>query len=375
MLNVDWFQPYKLTQSSVGAIYLTVMNLPYQERFKRENVILLGIIPGAGEPPRDINQYLRPFVKEMLQYSTGVMMNVYGQKDNQTVRCILFGVACDLPAGRKSCGFLGHSARHGCTRCLISFPGSVGSMDYSGFDRDNWKSRTNSDHRAAVKLIQKAKTKTMRDQLESKYGCRYSVLLELSYFDPVRMLVIDPMHNLFMGSAKHIVKKVWSSNNVLDLSNNKVCEKIQSTIDSIQVPTDTGRIPRKIETRFSGLTADQYKNWVTIYSVPCLYGVIGCDDLECWRHFVLACRILCQQNLTLTDVNLADGLLLQFCRRVQRMYGNNVITPNMHMHCHLKEVLLDYGPVYGFWLFSYERYNGILQHQPTSNRVEIQIMR
>ena len=46
------------------------------------------------------------------------------------------------------------------------------------------------------------------------------------------------------------------------------------------------------------------------------------------------------------------------------------------MHCHLKEVLLDYGPVYGFWLFSYERYNGILQHQPTSNRcIEIQIMR
>ena len=75
------------------------MNLPYQERFKRENVILLGIIPGPGEPPRDINQYLRPFVKEMLQYSTGVMMNVYGQKDKQIVRCILFGVACDLPAG------------------------------------------------------------------------------------------------------------------------------------------------------------------------------------------------------------------------------------------------------------------------------------
>lgn len=100
----------------------------------------------------------------------------------------------------------------------------------------------------------------MRDQLESKYRCRYSVLLELSYFDPVRMLVIDPMHNLFMGSAKHIVKKVWSSNNVLDLSDKKICDKIQSTIDSIQVPTDTGRIPRKIETGFSGLTADQYKN-------------------------------------------------------------------------------------------------------------------
>ena len=46
------------------------------------------------------------------------------------------------------------------------------------------------------------------------------------------------------------------------------------------------------------------------------------------------------------------------------------------MHCHLKSVLLDYGPVFGFWLFSYERYNGILEHQPTSNRcIETQLMR
>lgn len=31
-LNVDWFQPFEHTQHSEGAIYLTVMNLPRQER-------------------------------------------------------------------------------------------------------------------------------------------------------------------------------------------------------------------------------------------------------------------------------------------------------------------------------------------------------
>ena len=30
------------------------------------------------------------------------------------------------------------------------------------------------------------------------------------------------------------------------------------------------------------------------------------------------------------------------------MYGSSAITPNMHQHCHLKEVILDYGPVYEF---------------------------
>ena len=41
MINIDWFQPFKLTQASIGAIYLTVLNLPFQTRFKRQNIILL----------------------------------------------------------------------------------------------------------------------------------------------------------------------------------------------------------------------------------------------------------------------------------------------------------------------------------------------
>lgn len=143
---------------------------------------------------------------------------------------------------------------------------------------------------------------------------------------------------------------------------------IQERIDNMNVPADIGRIPRKIETEFSGSTADQYKNWVTLYSVPCLYSIVDNDKLECWRHFVLACRLLCKRSLTLSDITLADALLLQFCRRIQQpdMFGKKAVTPNMHMHCHLKSVILDFGPLYAFWLFSYERYNGILGNQPSS---------
>ena len=37
-LNVDWFQPYDHVQDSVGALYLTILNLPREERYRRENV-------------------------------------------------------------------------------------------------------------------------------------------------------------------------------------------------------------------------------------------------------------------------------------------------------------------------------------------------
>ena len=106
--------------------------------------------------------------------------------------------------------------------------------------------------------------------------------------------------------------------------------------------------------------------------IPALHGILPVDHLECWRHFVLAYRILCKQSLSNTDIVLADSLLLQFCKRVERMFGEAAITPNMHLHGH---VTLDYGPVQEYWCFSFERYNGILAKQPTNNRaIEPQLL-
>ena len=66
MLNCDWFQPYNQTQYSVGVLYLTMLNVPRHLRFKPENVIITGIIPGPKEPSQhEMNSYLRPLVKEL----------------------------------------------------------------------------------------------------------------------------------------------------------------------------------------------------------------------------------------------------------------------------------------------------------------------
>lgn len=48
---VDWFQPFKCTNYSVGAIYMAVQNLPREERFLSENTILVGVIPGEPSIP------------------------------------------------------------------------------------------------------------------------------------------------------------------------------------------------------------------------------------------------------------------------------------------------------------------------------------
>ena len=126
MLNLDFFQPYKHVQYSLGAIYLTVLNLPRGIRNKTSNVILVGLIPGPQEPHHDINSYLNPLVHDLKQFWDGIELNVHSV-GKKKIRCALVCVACDLPAGWKVCGFLSYNARLGCSRCWKQFAGSVGS--------------------------------------------------------------------------------------------------------------------------------------------------------------------------------------------------------------------------------------------------------
>lgn len=153
-------------------------------------------------------------------------------------------------------------------------------------------------------------------------------------------------------------------------------EGIQELVDSMTVPQDIGRIPGEISCSFSGFTADQWKNWTTVYSLFALKGVLPDNHLECWRHFVLTCKLLGKKVLTYSDIELGDRHLMEFCRTFEELYGKDLVTPNMHLHGHLKECLLDYGPFHSFWCFSFERFNGILGSFHTNNRsIEIQLMR
>ena len=99
------------------------------------------------------------------------------------------------------------------------------------------------------------------------------------------MLVIDPMHNLFLGSAKFFLKNILMVMNYITASE---LDKIQERVNRFTVPSGVGRIPMKIESGFSKFTADQWKNWVLYFSLIALRDVITGEVLECWRHYVSA---------------------------------------------------------------------------------------
>lgn len=135
-------------------MYLIIQNLPRKDRYKRENMILVSVIPGPKEPSLHINSYLLPLVNDFLEFYSGVSLSsvsCHGISRAVIVRLALTCVACDLPAIRKVCGFVSYDALHGCSKCMKEFPTTVfgQSPDYSGYDRATWVNRDTSAHKVA----------------------------------------------------------------------------------------------------------------------------------------------------------------------------------------------------------------------------------
>ncbi|XP_077866348.1 uncharacterized protein LOC144354095 [Saccoglossus kowalevskii] len=377
-LNLDWFTPFKHVPYSVGALYMVVLNLPRAERYKKENAILVGLLPGPREPSLNVNSYITPLVEELNTLWTDGLTCDYtesGKTYNDTFHAALLSVVSDVPATRKLCGFVGHMARKGCSKCEKEFlTGAFGEkINFGGFEPVNH--RHNLRHRHQAEQVSNATTKAQRDRLSTKYGSRYTALLKLQYFDCVRFHVVDPLHNLFLGTGKYIMKNVWLNKEKPKISKDQL-EIIQTKIDNTKVPSDMGRMPLKIATSFGGFTADQWKHWITLFSVFSLKDVLPRKDFEMWRLFVLACNLLCAPVISIRNVGKGHSYLMNFCRQFEQLYGSQLVTPNMHYHAHLADCILDYGPVYSFWTFPFERFNGILGEGCGNQRsIEIQIMR
>ena len=124
--------------------------------------------------------------------------------------------ASDIPAAGKLCGFLSHSARRGCSHCYKEFPCGFGEQrNYGGFqDRDQGPKRSSQQHRRDACRVKNCTSESASEKLASQLGLRYTVLLEIPYYKSIEMCVIDPMHNLFLRTAKRLFSK-WIENDII----------------------------------------------------------------------------------------------------------------------------------------------------------------
>ena len=97
--------------------------------------------------------------------------------------------------------------------------------------------------------------------------------------------------------------------------------QIERQVGLFHIPNSIGRLPINITSNYGGFKAIQWHTWITVYSPIVLKGILPTPHLQCWLLFVHACRILSKHTLKISDVNLVDVFLLQFCKTFEQLYG------------------------------------------------------
>ena len=361
MINLDWFQPFESSSYSSGVIYGVICNLPREMRFKRENMLYLGLLSGPNEVKlHKINHYLSPIVDELLEFWDGVDLPLTNEHPiGRRIRLAVICCSNDIPAARKLCDHI--SALIGCHQCYKRANTDGTKPNFGGFDdMPEWfQERDLEEHRQNAERWRQCKSKNERNKHVSDTHVRWSEMLRLPYFNPIRHLVVDPMHCLFLGIAQWIIKRLWVDSGKLTKSDLELMEK---RAKAIKVPADLGRIPNKIATGegFSGYTADQRKSFILIYMTLLMWDLLSASDREILANFVRACFLLTCRIIDNDVLSEAHNRLLQVALLVEEHYGQEMITPNIHLFLHIAKYCRDYGPLYSFWCYSFERMNGIL---------------
>ena len=137
---------------------------------------------------------------------------------------------------------------------------------------------------------------------------------------------------------------------------------MENRAKQIKLPADMGRIPYKISIGdgFSSFTADQWKSFILIYAIPLMWDLLVTSDRNILANFVKACSLLTCRIINNDMLSRAHDRLLQVALLIEENYGQELITPNIHLSLHITDCCEDYGPLYSFWCYSFERMNGLL---------------
>ncbi|KAG8941302.1 hypothetical protein FRC04_004621 [Tulasnella sp. 424] len=218
-LGVDWFNPFGNRQSkkkrSVGGMYLCVQNLPIELRHRPENICVVGLIPGPFEPSQveaHINHFLRPLVDELLElYDPGIQLSsTPAALSGRDLQVALGQVIADTQASHALGGFTPITHTIFCTVCDCQ-KGNLHHFNCPRFTPRNSSNQNKPNHRECATLWRDAESLSARQEIEKRYGARWTELYRLPYWDSTRQLVIDPMH-LFSGSLKNFCRDVWGMN-------------------------------------------------------------------------------------------------------------------------------------------------------------------
>ncbi|KAI0690870.1 hypothetical protein C8T65DRAFT_587606 [Cerioporus squamosus] len=153
-------------------------------------------------------------------------------------------------------------------------------------------------------------------------------------------------------------------------------EQLRRDIVHAVVPSWVEKPPSNIgEASHGKLKADQWRTLCTIFMVLTLVPLWGHASataeqravLENFVSLIVAVDAATRRSMTPARADLFDRHMENYVKGLRTLF-NHKLTPNHHLSLHLKDCLLLFGPVHGWWSYPFERLNGLLQRFNTNHK-------
>jgi len=239
-------------------------------------------------------------------------------------------ICCDSPAKAFVLRVKTHSGFHSCTRCFID-------GDYQKnrvcFPYSNRKFPLR-DHNSVINMVDE-------DYHTSELP---SVLTKLNDFDLVKSLPLDYMHLVCLGVMKKLLL-LWKSGPLKTRLPSKDIKSLSKSLLALNTDISSDFVRKSRSLLEVGRWKAVELRFFLLYSGPVVLKSIL--NNECYSHFMslnIAMIILLSPNHK-SLVDYARHLLDYFVKQFQNVYGEHLVSHNVHGLLHLCDDYDQFGPL------------------------------
>ncbi|PPR00725.1 hypothetical protein CVT24_000949 [Panaeolus cyanescens] len=397
-LSTDGFSPFDRRDKTCWPILLFNYNLPPETRFKKENCINVGTIPGPLKP-KDWDSFCFALFEELVRLEIGVEAYDGLREELFLLRAFLILVFGDIPAVALMMRMKGQNGLRPCRSCniLAVADGTPGKHTHyvplsrrnlkdankrplvpASYDPEHLPMRNHDEFMAQAKEVQLALTQDASSTLSKHYGIkgipRLSSLSSLSF---PSSFPYDFMHLIWENTVKNLIL-LWTGSfktpgvthaNEDYLIPPHVWETIgaETLAAGKTIPAAFGAAVPNIAKQGVILTAEMYSNWTLFIAPIVLRGRFRKPVY--YTHFLEFVRLLklCLAiDITTTDVNNIEVGFRKWVTDYEKLYY--MFKPQrlpccpltIHALLHIANGIRMCGPVWTYWAYPMERHCNIL---------------
>lgn len=347
--NSDGVPVFKSSKYAIWPFFLRINELPYQDRVRKDNIILAGLWFGPKKPFP--NLFLLPLLNDLRVLRNGVQVEIPGQLNPVVIKAMVLNGTCDMPAKALFLNFKSYNGYYGCTACTHRGERTPDNRHFYRYHVDIHP-RTEEETEENV---------AMATQLgEPVYGVKGVSILSRIVPDYVNSTAIDPMHK-YSGILMKIIE-IWFAEYYHEhpASIREHLRLVNQRLLDIKPLIWVERLPRSLE-HLKYWKISELKLFLFCYAIPILHDLLSPIIFNHFLLLVCGLYLLNQPSISPQNLRLASSLLREFVAQFEDIYGLEHMTCNVHQLLHLGPFVRNLGPLFASSCAPFETMNGVLK--------------